>query len=78
MEGISRQKSYTFEGQRGWKSYRPLRPCLGMYHDVRRRLPYYWSDIRDGFTYRTLAGTVRIYFVKWVRPPFSHKSTSKS
>ena len=34
-----------------------------MYHDVRRRLPYYRSDIRDGFTYRTFAGCIRIYFV---------------
>jgi hypothetical protein len=34
-----------------------------MYWDVRRRLPYYWSDITDGFNYRTVAGTVRIFFV---------------
>ena len=34
-----------------------------MYHDVRRRLPYYWSDIRDGFNYRTFSATIRIYFV---------------
>lgn len=34
-----------------------------MYHDVRRRAPYYWSDIYDGFNYRTFAGTVRIFFV---------------
>lgn len=39
-----------------------------MYHDVKRRLPYYWSDITDGFNYRTFAGTIRIYFVKFVRP----------
>jgi hypothetical protein len=31
-----------------------------MVHDVRRRLPYYWSDIRDGFNYRTFAATVRM------------------
>lgn len=42
---------------------RLTRPGRGMYHDVRRRLPYYLSDIRDGFNYRTLAGTIRIYFV---------------
>ena len=34
-----------------------------MYHDVRRRLPYYWSDVVDGFNYRTFAGTIRIFFV---------------
>lgn len=39
------------------------RPFRGMYWDVRRRLPYYWSDIKDGFNYRTFAGTVRIFFV---------------
>jgi hypothetical protein len=34
-----------------------------MYHDVRRRIPYYWSDITDGLNYRTFAGTIRIFFV---------------
>lgn len=34
-----------------------------MYHDVRRRLPWYWSDIVDGFNYRTFAGTIRILAV---------------
>lgn len=34
-----------------------------MYHDIRRRLPYYKSDITDAFTYRTVAGIIRIYFV---------------
>lgn len=41
-----------------------LQPGRGMYYDVKRRLPYYWSDIKDGFTYRTVAATVRMYFVK--------------
>lgn len=54
---------YTWDGLTGWKSYRTLRPFRGMYHDVRRRLPYYWSDITDGFNYRTCAGTIRIFFV---------------
>ncbi|KAL9007906.1 MAG: hypothetical protein Q9173_006914 [Seirophora scorigena] len=35
----------------------------GMYHDVRRRLPYYWSDIKDGLNYRTFASVVRMLFV---------------
>ena len=55
---------YSWEGTTGWKSYRMLRPGRGMYHDVKRRLPYYWSDIKDGFTYRMFAATVRMYFVK--------------
>lgn len=42
---------------------RLLRPGRGMYHDVRRRLPYYWSDIVDGWAYRVFAGTIRIFFV---------------
>ena len=44
-----------------------LRPGRGMYWDVRRRLPYYMSDIKDGCNYRTIAGTIRIYFVKYVQ-----------
>jgi len=55
---------YSWDGLTGWKSYRMLRPGRGMYHDVKRRLPYYWSDIKDGFTYRMFAATVRMYFVK--------------
>jgi hypothetical protein len=54
---------YSWEGLTGWKSYRMARPFRGMYWDVRRRLPYYWSDITDGFNYRTFAGTIRIFFV---------------
>lgn len=58
-----RNDPYTWEGLTGWKSYRMARPFRGMYWDVRRRLPYYWSDIKDGFNYRTFAGTIRIFFV---------------
>lgn len=54
---------YSFDHEIGWRQYRMLRPGLGMYHDVKRRLPYYWSDITDAMNYRTFAGTVRIYFV---------------
>lgn len=54
---------YTWDGLTGWKSYRTLRPFRGMYYDVKRRLPFYWSDWVDGLNYRTLAGTVRIFFV---------------
>lgn len=48
-----------------WKSVRVLRIGLGMYHDVKRRYPYYWTDIRDAWTYRTVASIVRIYFIKY-------------
>ncbi|KAF3317350.1 hypothetical protein TWF173_011002 [Orbilia oligospora] len=54
---------YTYIGARGWRKYRPLRPFRGMYHDIKRRLPYYPSDFTDAFTYRAVASTIRIYFV---------------
>lgn len=54
---------YTWDDQIGWRAWRPLRPFRGMYHDVRRRIPYYWSDVVDGFNYRTFAGAIRIFFV---------------
>jgi len=59
---------YDFDNERGWRAYRVLRPGRGMYHDVKRRLPYYRSDITDAWTYRTFAATVRIYFVKLAFP----------
>jgi hypothetical protein len=63
MSADFRNDPYSWEGLTGWKSYRMARPFRGMYWDVRRRLPYYWSDIKDGFNYRTFAGTIRIFFV---------------
>lgn len=61
-------ESYTFQNQKGWRRWRILRPGRGMYHDVKRRLPYYWSDITDAFTYRVFASTIRMYFMKLVSP----------
>ncbi|KAL1595375.1 hypothetical protein SLS59_008307 [Nothophoma quercina] len=63
LKKISTAESYTFQNQKGWRRWRILRPGWGMYHDVKRRLPYYWSDITDAFTYRTFASTVRMYFI---------------
>lgn len=57
-------QTYTFDGVHGWRSYRILRPGRGMYHDVKRRLPHYWSDVTDALSYRTCASILRIYFVK--------------
>ena len=48
---------------KGRRQYRPLRPFFGIYQDIKRRAPYYWSDIVDGFNYRVFSGTIRIYFV---------------
>ncbi|KXH30950.1 hypothetical protein CSAL01_07579 [Colletotrichum salicis] len=55
--------SYTYDDQRGWRRWRIFRPGRGIYHDIKRRLPYYWSDIVDAWTYRTVASTIRMYFV---------------
>ncbi|PKX92872.1 anion exchange family protein [Aspergillus novofumigatus IBT 16806] len=55
--------SYTYEGRKGWKSLRALNLFRAMYHDVRQRLPYYWTDITDAWTYRVVASTIRMYFV---------------
>ncbi|KAL3475108.1 HCO3 transporter family-domain-containing protein [Aspergillus californicus] len=62
---LRREKSstYTYNKTRGWKRFRALNIGRGMYHDVRRRLPYYPSDITDALTYRTMASTIRMYFV---------------
>lgn len=64
LERTATHESYTFQGARGWRRWRILQPGRGMYHDVKRRLPYYWSDITDALTYRAFASTVRMYFVK--------------
>ena len=71
-----RPDPYNFDNERGWRAYRVLRPGRGMYHDVRRRLPYYRSDVTDAWTYRTFAGTVRIYFVKYELPNRSFRLIS--
>lgn len=55
--------SYSYDQAEGWRRWRALRPGRGMWHDVKRRAPYYWSDITDAWTYRTLASVVRMYFV---------------
>jgi hypothetical protein len=63
LHKLATTESYTFQHQTGWRQWRILRPGRGMYHDVKRRLPYYWSDITDAFTYRVVASTIRMYFV---------------
>ncbi|OAQ99391.1 hypothetical protein LLEC1_05086 [Akanthomyces lecanii] len=55
--------TYSYDMESGWRRWRLLRPGWGMYHDVKRRMPFYWSDITDAFTYRTVASTIRMYFV---------------
>lgn len=36
----------------------------GMINDVRRRVPYYWSDWADAWDYRVVPATVYMYFAK--------------
>ncbi|PGH35042.1 hypothetical protein GX50_02073 [[Emmonsia] crescens] len=63
---LTREKThdaYNYDNLEGWRRFRLMRPGWGMYHDIRRRLPYYKSDITDAFTYRTVASIIRMYFV---------------
>lgn len=76
LSRVETVKTYTYGGVKGWRRYRIFRPGRGMYHDVKRRLPYYWSDITDALTYRTFASTVRMYFVKSVFFPMCVGSTN--
>lgn len=41
-----------------------IHPFRGMARDVRRRLPYYWSDWRDAWDYRVVPATVYMFFAK--------------
>ena len=43
-----------------WK----VRLFRGIVNDVRRRLPYYWSDWVDAWDYRVVPATVYMYFAK--------------
>lgn len=73
MEPVERQRTqkshdyshdpYRWDNLTGWRSYRILRPCRGIYHDIKRRAPFYWSDWVDGLNYTTMVATVRITFV---------------
>jgi hypothetical protein len=45
---------------RWWK----VRLFRGMVADVRRRLPFYWSDWADAWDYRVVPATVYMYFAK--------------
>ncbi|KAE9580193.1 putative transporter [Colletotrichum fructicola] len=63
LRPVETKMSYSYEDEKGWRRWRVLRPGRGIYHDIKRRLPYYWSDIADAWTYRTVASTIRMYFV---------------
>ncbi|KAI4170336.1 MAG: hypothetical protein LQ343_005089 [Gyalolechia ehrenbergii] len=63
MATIEDKEQYGYDGLTGWRSYRILRPGRGIYHDIRRRLPYYRSDLTDALTYRTAASIVPLAFI---------------
>jgi hypothetical protein len=42
-----------------------------MINDVRRRLPFYWSDWTDAWDYRVVPATVYMYFAKYVSTDIS-------
>ncbi|GAB7365736.1 hypothetical protein MBLNU230_g7073t1 [Neophaeotheca triangularis] len=37
-------------------------PCMGIYHDVKRRLPYYAGDWKDAWNYRVIPAITYMYF----------------
>lgn len=41
LEQQETKASYSYEHARSWRRWRVLQPGRGMYHDVRRRLPFY-------------------------------------
>ena len=51
-----------------WK----IRLFAGMYNDIRRRAPFYWSDFRDAWDYRVVPATVYMYFAKYVYIPIHY------
>lgn len=55
-----------------WK----IRLFRGMTNDVRRRLPFYWSDWVDAWDYRVVPATVYMYFAKYDFPHFHYLSES--
>jgi hypothetical protein len=59
---ISRQSTASQRQKPKWWKIRLFR---GMIDDVKRRLPYYWSDWRDAWDYRVIPATVYMYFAKY-------------
>ena len=42
-----------------------VHPFRGMRKDIRRRLPYYWSDWKDAWDYRVIPSTFDMFFKKY-------------
>lgn len=67
----SRQTTASRKRKPKWWKVRLFR---GMIDDVKRRLPYYWSDWRDAWDYRVIPATVYMYFAKY--DPMSSRTAS--
>jgi boron transporter len=58
--------SYRSKSDRWWK----IHLFRGVIDDIRRRAPYYGSDIRDAWDYRVVPATIYMYFAKYASPCF--------
>ena len=61
VNDLQRTQSARSQRKAPWWKVRLFR---GMVADVRRRLPYYWSDWADAWDYRVIPATVYMYFAK--------------
>lgn len=59
-EDLRRERTHSSKRSRDawWK----ISLFSGMVNDVKRRMPFYWSDYRDAWDYRVVPATVYMYF----------------
>ncbi|WVQ95532.1 hypothetical protein IAU59_002629 [Kwoniella sp. CBS 9459] len=57
-DSISESRSRGRKGGKWWK----IRIGMGMYNDIRNRVPFYWSDWTDAWNYRVVPATWFIFF----------------
>ncbi|KAI0021926.1 HCO3 transporter family-domain-containing protein [Xylariomycetidae sp. FL0641] len=53
---------YTSASKRSPPRWWKIHLFRGMWRDIRRRAPYYWSDWRDAWDYRVVPSTIYMYF----------------
>lgn len=61
----SRRRPSTAASAQSQRKWWRIRFFRGMYQDVKRRAPYYWSDWTDAWDYRIVPATVYMYFAKY-------------
>lgn len=59
---MSQRSSASTRRQPQWWKVRLFR---GMNDDIKRRVPYYWSDWKDAWDYRVVPATIYMYFAKY-------------